>query len=63
MRRGHATSVVLHAVGHIKLRLLAKGGAANPRNGGTIAVVYPLPRTKIHQLYLYRQARNTTQLQ
>ncbi|OZA92819.1 MAG: hypothetical protein B7X59_15335, partial [Polaromonas sp. 39-63-203] len=28
---------------HIKLRLFAHGGVANPRNSGTIAVVYALP--------------------
>ncbi|HQS32703.1 MAG TPA: hypothetical protein PLR78_13095 [Polaromonas sp.] len=38
-----ASSVVLHAIRHIKLRLFAQGGVANPRNSGTIAVVYALP--------------------
>ena len=36
-------SVVLHAIRHIKLRLFAQGRVANPRNSGTIAVVYALP--------------------
>jgi hypothetical protein len=38
-----AASVVSHAIRHIKLRLFAQGGVANPRNSGTIAVVYALP--------------------
>ncbi|HQS92542.1 hypothetical protein, partial [Polaromonas sp.] len=40
---GATASVVLHAIRHIKLRLFAHGGVANPRNSGTIAVVYALP--------------------
>ena len=37
------SSVVLHAIRYIKLRLFAHGGVANPRNSGTIAPVCALP--------------------
>jgi hypothetical protein len=36
-------SVVLHAIRHIKLRIFAQDGVANPHNSGTIAVVCALP--------------------
>ena len=37
------SSVVLHAIQYIKLRLFAQGGVVKPRNSGTIAAFYALP--------------------